>query len=200
MRSANPDKKAADLISFDAFADEEQGMSGHGGLALPTSGPSGSNSTSPMQDNNLSPGGLPLDLFSTPSSAPAPNAMSSLFATSSASAAPKQDPMAFFRNTPPIQAQAQQPPPGYPQAQYGYATNGSVGGGWANSNGNGNGTPRSATPSSFAPMQAQPQQSRQGLAANSSGTGQLSRQQQQPPQQQTAQKKDAFADLVNLMD
>ena len=72
VEQTNPNQKAADLISFDAFADDEP-MSGDGGLALPASGPSTSS-------------GLPLDLFSAPSPSPTP-------------APARQDPMAFF-NTP----------------------------------------------------------------------------------------------------
>lgn len=90
--STNPNQKAADLISFDAFADDEP-MSGDGGLALPTATSAPSTSS-----------GLPLDLFSAPSPSPTP---------APAQAQQKQDPMAFFNTTTPFVPASSMQPMGY---------------------------------------------------------------------------------------
>jgi ADP-ribosylation factor-binding protein GGA len=196
---ANPNQKAADLISFDAFADEEQGMSGDGGLSLPTAGGTQNNNSS------MAAGGLPLDLFSSPSPAPTSD-LSSLFASSSSTQAPKQDPMAFFNTSSAplqpihqqqIQPQRSQSPYGMPAQQPSSGMSGfGFGTGIA---GQQQHQLRSGTPTSagFAPMQ--PQQPAQGYSVPSQNgqggpmAGGQAQTQGQP------KKKDAFADLVDLM-
>jgi hypothetical protein len=191
--SSNPDQKAADLISFDAFADEEQGMSGHGGLALPNAG--GSNPAA-ANNANMSSSGLPLDLFSSPSPSPTPNPMSTMFSSSSSSTPARQDPMAFFNTSAPIQhsipqyqaqgAQRSQSPYGMPATQQGMGGGFGFGSGIAGQQQHQLGT---------APLQPQ-QQQQQGysLSPQPPQNGQ-----QKPGQGQQGQKKDAFADLVDLM-
>lgn len=88
--------KGNDLISFDAFADDEDS----GGLALPSGSAAAPSATNP----GFTAGGLPLDLFApSPSNSPAP--------AQAASAGPstqRKDPMAFFNSTPSQTAQPQQ--------------------------------------------------------------------------------------------
>lgn len=185
--SSNPNQKAADLISFDAFADEEQGMSGHGGLALPNAG--GSNPAA-ANNANMSSSGLPLDLFSSPSPSPTPNPMSTMFSSSSSSTPARQDPMAFFNTSAHIQqsipqyqaqgAQRSQSPYGMPATQQG------MGGGFGFGSGIAG---QQQHQLETAPLQ--PQQQQQGYS--------LSPQPPQNGQQKPGQKKDAFADLVDLM-
>lgn len=182
--SANPNQKAADLISFDAFADDadETPLSGNGGLSLPPDSLSAapSSSTSAMTSS-----GLPLDLFSAPS----PSSSPGIPAYSSSSATPKQDPMAFFGQNPPPQAQ----PPAF---------NSTFGGSIPSPR---TGLPGSQQRQAIYPMGFQSMTptgfslSPQPAQSNGAGTGQQSQQQRQQQQQQQGQKKDAFSDLVDLM-
>jgi ADP-ribosylation factor-binding protein GGA len=176
IQSAKPNKKASDLISFDAFADDEAPLSGHGGLSLPSDTSNQASSSSDLA--GLSSSGLPLDLFSAPSPSPSP----ALLGTG---ASGRQDPMAFFRNQPQQTVQPSyggmggisglgqsQPPPLQQQSSFGGFN--------------------AAPGYSLTPQTAPPIQPTQPI---------------QPPQQQTrtngtgqqAGKKDAFADLVDLM-
>jgi ADP-ribosylation factor-binding protein GGA len=66
VASANPNQKAADLISFDAFADEGP-LSGDGGLSLP---PDSGSASSYRNQAAMTSSGLPLDLFTAPSPTP----------------------------------------------------------------------------------------------------------------------------------
>ncbi|WVF70040.1 hypothetical protein IAT40_004827 [Kwoniella sp. CBS 6097] len=202
VEANNPNKKAADLISFDAFADDEPSSStsvggGGGGLALPTD-------TTPSTSNaGMTAAGLPFDLFApSPSASPSP-ASGSAFSSSSFGGQPqhqqRQDPMAFFNTAPsqqPIHQQQQQQQQSYggfggfqsqpPQYQYQQQQQ-----------------QHSQPNYGFPPIQ--PPQSVQGYSLSSQPTSNNGRQngqsaqtkQNQPP---AAQKKDAFADLVNLMD
>lgn len=176
-RSANPNKKAADLISFDAFADDEGPLSGNGGLALPEAGASSSASA-------MTASGLPVDLFSTPSPANSPGFFN-ISSSSSVPPAQRQNPMAFFQNTPPPQAT---PPP--QQQQFG----GGLGGLGGMGMGVGSLSPQPRTPTQGFQPQVQgygvPTQPSQPLQPTR-GSGQQTAGQQP--------KKDAFADLVDLM-
>ncbi|WVQ97843.1 hypothetical protein IAU59_004958 [Kwoniella sp. CBS 9459] len=201
VEANNPNKKAADLISFDAFADEEPSSSsstgGGGGLALPTD-------TTPAAYNaGMTAAGLPLDLFApSPTASPSP-ASGSAFSSSSYGGSQsqhqqRQDPMAFFNTAPPPQPiqpqhqqqQHQQPnfggfggfqsqpqPQQYQQQQPSY------------------GFPPIQLPQAVPGYSLSPQPTPNSGRQN--GQSAQQQQQQQPP---AAQKKDAFADLVNLMD
>ncbi|KAK1926521.1 Golgi to vacuole transport-related protein [Papiliotrema laurentii] len=201
--ATNPNQQAADLISFDAFADDEAPLSGQGGLSLPTDAAQASSSAGPS--SQFSSAGLPLDLFSAPSPVPSPG-----LGGRTSSGAPKQDPMAFFRTQPPLQPQPQ-------PAQQQFGGLGGLGG------------LGSFGQSSSTQQPQQPQQHQQPLgwpAASSQQTapagyslspqpavrpiqpqqqqpqwsnGQPTQSQPQAQQSQQAQKKDAFADLVDLM-
>ncbi|KAL7418583.1 ARF-binding protein [Cryptotrichosporon argae] len=171
VEAANPNQKAADLISFDAFADDadEAPLSGHGGLALPSGTAAAPSATEP----GLTASGLPLDLFSAASPAPACPAAPAL-----ASPAHRQDPMVFFNTQQPLVPQ--------PSASPAFGGLGSL-----------HSAPPPAAPSSYsAPPAAAdysvPPQPSPVLSIN--GT----RQQPAQPQPQPP-KKDAFADLVDLM-
>ncbi|WWD22151.1 hypothetical protein CI109_106640 [Kwoniella shandongensis] len=173
----NPNQKAADLISFDAFADDEP-MSGTGGLSLPSD-------TTPSSSNaGMTNAGLPLDLFApSPSASPGPAGLVSF-----GGSAPhqKQDPMSFF-NTAPAQPQQPQAGPSYNMGSFQSAPQ-----------------QRQPTTSQFnIPLPIQPSSSSQPLGYSLSPQPAATRpnggQQQQQQQQQPQQKKDAFADLVDLM-
>ncbi|ODO03179.1 hypothetical protein I350_06024 [Cryptococcus amylolentus CBS 6273] len=176
--SSNPNQKAADLISFDAFDDEPAPSGAVGGLSLPAD--SSSNA-------GMSTAGLPLDLFApSPAATPSPAASSSVNNTSQ-----RQDPMAFF-NTPQPPAQ---PAQAWGQPQQSASTNFGAFGGLgqlqqpaasSSSSSFGFQPSQSSTPAGYSlpPQQAQPQ-----AATNA----------QQGQQQGQGQKKDAFADLVDLM-
>jgi hypothetical protein len=105
--------------------------------------------------------------------------------------------MAFFQNNAPMQSHPiqQQNSFGMPSMQPAPA-NGSSGVGFG-SNIGAMQPQRGGTPSSFAPLQ--PQSSGYSLSPQPNMNGQRPQTQQQQPPQST-QKKDAFADLVNLMD
>lgn len=193
-----------DLISFDAFADDDEQPSG--GLALPSGSQAAPSTTNP----GFTAGGLPLDLFATPSpsGSPAPGP-----STSSGPSQPRKDPMAFFNqpsqpsqpvqpqpqygglgglgslqtSTPPVQSQSpffqqSQPTPPLFGGSQPSASASPAGGNFP-----GYSVPTSSngfsSPSGF-PAQQQPAQS----------TPQAQQQQQQQPK-----KNDAFADLVDLM-
>lgn len=199
VEQSNPTSKANDLINFDVFADDEPAG---GGLALP----SGSAAEASASNPGFTTGGLPLDLFGpSPSGSPAP---AEPYHVPSAASSSRVDPMSFFNSAPTqpsLFAQqntgssspfgqaspAPQASPSYPQAQTSQVF----------------GQPLQ---SQQAQAQAAQQQQFGGLFA-----------QQQPPQQQQQQqtqaqfgfgglsaaptapaqpaKKDAFADLVDLM-
>ena len=198
----NPNKKAADLISFDAFADDEGqlSMSGDGGLSL-SSDNSNNASSSSAPPAATAPGGLTLDLFSAPSPTPSPGP--SFFTpayTNSTSQAPRQDPMAFF-NTSPAQSRPQQQ---QSQQRYGPTANTDFFGSFSSG-------PQGTTSSGFGgsqqSQQRPPQQQQQGNSV-STPTMQPTQQtqnrntnpnQSQTQQQQQQKKPDAFADLVDLM-
>lgn len=182
--------KKNDLISFDGFADDDN----NGGVALPSGDDAAASSSNP----GFTAGGLPLDLFApSPSASPAPGP--------SAPQGQKTNPMAFF-NTQPQQPQ----PPQYGQQQFGGL--GSLQ------------QPQQQQaqqygqqqPAGFGGFQQQPQQwqqpqqpqqqwqqpapSAQGYSVPPSNGQPQQPQPQQPQQQQSAQpKKDAFADLVDLL-
>jgi ADP-ribosylation factor-binding protein GGA len=175
----NPNRKASDLISFDAFADEddESPMSGDGGLSLPT-GPTASTSTTAMTSS-----GLPLDLFSAPSPSPSPALAYGGSYPSLSTSNVKQDPMAFFRNTPTIQAQP------YSPAQS--SNMGSLAGlGGMRSMSLNSPVQQHIQPPlvGYSVTPPQPQANANGKRDGASSA--------QPAQ---GQKKDAFADLVDLM-
>jgi ADP-ribosylation factor-binding protein GGA len=198
----NPNKKAADLISFDAFADDEGqlSMSGDGGLSLPSDNTNNASSSS-APPAATAPGGLPLDLFSAPSPTPSPGP--SFFTpaySNSTSQAPRQDPMAFF-NTSPAQTQQQ------PQQRYGPTANTDFFGSFSSA-------PQGTSSSGFGGSQQsqqrppQQQQQQQGYSVSTPMMQPTQAQQNrntnpnqnQTQQQQQQQKKpDAFADLVDLM-
>lgn len=196
--SSSQNRGGNDLISFDAFADDDEEPSG--GLALPSGSQAAPSTTNP----GFTAGGLPLDLFATPSPAgsPAPGA-----STSSGPSQPRKDPMAFFNQpSQPVQPQPQygglgalgslqtstpqqsffqtsQPTPplfGGSQPSASASPAGSAFPGFSvptSSNG-------FSSPSAF-PAQQQPTQTTQQPA--------------QQQQQQQPKKNDAFADLVDLM-
>ncbi|ORX34513.1 hypothetical protein BD324DRAFT_604723 [Kockovaella imperatae] len=155
VEASNPNKKAADLISFDAFADDEP-MGG--GVSLPAD--AGSSSA------GMTSSGLPLDLFTAPSPTPSPG-----LAPERKVSGQRTNPMDFF-NIPGPQgsmgwnsgrsAQVQQQP------MQGYSL-----------------SPAPQSTAAYAPQQPQQQAPQQAP---------------QPAPQPPQPKKDAFADLVNLMD
>lgn len=158
MNRHNPNKKAADLISFDAFADDEgqMSMSGDGGLSLPSD--NNASSSAPPTATATAPGGLPLDLFSAPSPTPSPGP--SFFSqTSSSSQVQRQDPMAFF-NTP-SQPQA-------PAQRYGPSATpdffGSFGSGSNQGQGQGSSSPYGGFQPQQSTQQRPPQQQQQGYS------------------------------------
>lgn len=198
VESANPNKKAADLISFDAFADDEEPLSGDGGLALPSDAAGGSSGSA------MTSSGLPLDLFSSPS----PTTTPALTAHSTGPSVPRQDPMAFFKNTPPSPARPGHSSMGSMGGLGGMSGMGGMGGmgGMNSSSSMQFGSMQSAPPpTGFPGYSLSPQPS-----TNAYTNGQQISQQplqpssnqspQRPAQPPAAQKKDAFADLVNLMD
>ncbi|KAK4689808.1 ADP-ribosylation factor-binding protein GGA, partial [Tremellales sp. Uapishka_1] len=179
----NPNQKAADLISFDAFADEAP-MSGDGGLSLPMDGASSSLSTA--TNVGLTSSGLPLDLFSAPSPSPSP------LPSSSSSGGMRQNPMDFFKtSTSPLQPQ--QSTFGQPQQSTfeGPGGRGGFGGGIGGS------TTTSQPPTGYSLSPQPSAQFPQPIRPSHAIQPPTSRQQQQVP---PPPKKDAFADLVNLMD
>jgi len=197
--SANPNQKAADLISFDAFADDEGPLSGDGGLSLPAdSAPSSSSA-------GLTAGGLPLDLFSAPSPSPSPSlgGYNSGLGGSSSSSQPKPDPMSFFRNPqqapqslgsinigalnrmgPSSSSSSQTRPQAYPPSNFGLPIP-------PPSGSTSFGLPPPQNPQGYS-LSPQPSPKPNGGSASNGSSTQQS-QPQQPP------KKDAFADLVDLM-
>ncbi|EIW65480.1 hypothetical protein TREMEDRAFT_72591 [Tremella mesenterica DSM 1558] len=179
VESANPNQKAADLISFDAFADEDlEGRTGQGGLSLPTDMAGSSTSA------GLTSSGLPLDLFSAPSPAPSPNSSGK----ASTSGHARQDPMAFFATKP-----AQSPSGPGVGSDTGF-------GNLLFPSGSTFSPPQPST--GFAPSLQPPAPtvgyslSPQPTTPGTNGTGQSGSQGQG---QGKGQKKDAFADLVDLM-
>ena len=207
--SANPNKKAADLISFDAFADDEAPLSGDGSLALPSGSTQASSSASGSASAGFSSSGLPLDLFSAPSPASSP-AFSN---TTTSTGAPRQDPMAFFNTAPSSSSQVPayqqsfaglgsfaqapqpqqqqygganfiQPQPQQPSQQWGFQS------------------PQASSPApagySLSPQPAQPAQ-QSLLGSNGTSTPQQPISPAPAPAQNQAKKNDAFADLVDLM-
>ncbi|OCF37547.1 VHS domain-containing protein [Kwoniella heveanensis BCC8398] len=189
VEANNPSKKAADLISFDAFADDEPSSStsgGGGGLALPTD-------TTPSASNaGMTAAGLPFDLFApSPSASPAPASgpgfPSSSFGGPSHQQQQRQGPMAFFNTAPPPQPIHQQPQ----QQNFG---------GFGGFQSQPQPYQQQSQPNyGFPPIQP-PAQPVQGYSLSPQPSSNAGRQNGQPPQQPAAQKKDAFADLVNLMD
>lgn len=194
--------KQNDLISFDAFADDDEAPASGGGLSLPTGAGAAPSASNP----GFTAGGLPLDLFApSPSSSPAPG-------PSQHSQRPQQNPMDFFNTTsqPPAygggfqqqqqfqpQQQQQFGQPQYQQqqqypAQPQYPTHGQF-------------------QAQQQPKPATPQQAQFGLGGGSltptatgyavpAGNGHSATSSPAPaPQQQQQKKPDAFADLVDLM-
>ena len=207
--SANPNKKAADLISFDAFAHEEP-MSGDGSLSLPSDSAQ-SSSAQATPGAEMSSAGLPLDLFSAPSPTPSPGfGLPAGTSHSHSAGKQKQDPMAFF-NTP-VSAQ---PSPSH-GSQFGMGGMGMrMGMGQHQqqqqqhqqrvpSNGMDNGlggtfggmgqTQQPTTPMGYSLSPSQPTNIGAG-----SGTSTPQPSQQSGQQQLGHKKPDAFADLVDLM-
>ncbi|WVR04451.1 hypothetical protein IAU60_001454 [Kwoniella sp. DSM 27419] len=192
VEANNPNKKASDLISFDAFADDEPeaSSSSGGGLALP------SDTTT---NAGMTTAGLPFDLFApSPAASPAPTASagpSSHFGYGGQQQ--RQDPMAFFNTAP----QMSHPQPQYQQQQQ--SAYGGLGGlghfgsqpaqapPYGQQNQFGLASAPIATPSSGYSLSPQPPAPRQNGQPPALAPA-------QPPGQ--AAKKDAFADLVNLMD
>lgn len=180
----NPNQKVADLISFDAF-DDEPASSSSGGVTLPADNiPSTSNV-------GMTTSGLPLDLF-----APSPVATPSPAGSSTVGAAgqkQKQDPMAFFNTASPQPASAfgglgglQQPTPNMNNNDFGF-------GGFQAS--------QSSSPAVGYSLSPQPAavSSQQFIQPQQPQQYQSQQQPQQQQQQQQQAKKDAFADLVDLM-
>lgn len=185
--SASANRGGNDLISFDAFADDEEPASG--GLALPSGSQAAPSTTNP----GFTAGGLPLDLFATPSpsGSPAPSAPSS-----AGPSQPRKDPMAFFN---------QPSQPAQPQPQYG----GLGGLGTLQSQPSSTQqlffqqTNQPTPPPYVGPQQSAPTSSN-GFStptAFQQTPQQPNAVPQQPSQQQQQQpkKNDAFADLVDLM-
>ncbi|WWD00344.1 hypothetical protein V866_007256 [Kwoniella sp. B9012] len=196
VEANNPNKKAADLISFDAFADDDQPSSSTsstgGGLALPAD---------TSNNAGMTAAGLPFDLFApSPSGSPSPAAGpsgSGISAFGSQTQHQRQNPMDFF-NTPtssssfPLQQQQQYQQQQQPNYNGGFGGFQSQLQPFQQQQSNYGFQQQPAQPSPSIPgYSLQPQQPQQN--------GQNQRPQQQPQPQQT-QKKDAFADLVNLMD
>ncbi|WWC67716.1 uncharacterized protein I206_101628 [Kwoniella pini CBS 10737] len=189
VEANNPNKKASDLINFDAFADDEPSSSSSpgGGLALPSDA---TTSTSA----GMTAAGLPFDLFApSPSASPSPAGPSNgIFSNPQQHQQQRTNPMDFFNTPSPNQFQQQQMY--QPQAQSNY--NGGFGGFQQ---------PQQQQQPNYGfgqPPQSQIQPIQGYSLTPNTQNGQRSQpppQQAQPPQPQ-AQKKDAFADLVNLMD
>lgn len=209
VEQANPTSTHNDLISFDAFADDNDDSvaAAGGGLALPTG-----NAAAPSTSNpGFTAGGLPLDLFApSPSGSPAPPA---------AGPSSRMDPMALFNTAPSQpsffapqgqQQQAQQASPFGQSSPFGQASPAAQASPSFN---------QQASPSYGQPLQQQQPAQAMGQFDGLFSTQPAQQQQQQPPQfnfaglspapsnghsgspapaQQPA-KKDAFADLVDLM-
>ncbi|OXM79640.1 VHS domain-containing protein [Cryptococcus neoformans Bt63] len=180
----NPNQKVADLISFDAF-DDEPASSSSGGVTLPADNiPSTSNV-------GMTTSGLPLDLFApSPVATPSPAGSS---AVGAAGQKQKQDPMAFFNTASPQPASAfgglgglQQPTPNTNNNNFGF-------GGFQAS--------QSSSPAVGYSLSPQPAavSSQQFIQPQQPQQYQSQQQPQQQQQQQQQAKKDAFADLVDLM-
>ncbi|BEJ13198.1 hypothetical protein CspHIS471_0303720 [Cutaneotrichosporon sp. HIS471] len=204
-QQSNPAKKANDLISFDAFGDDED----TGGVSLPSGGDAAPSSSNP----GFTAGGLPLDLFApSPSHSPAPAAGPSqpnrinpmdFFNVSSSSSQPQQQQQFGGMGMGGVGG-FQQPPPLQQQQQWGQQSGGTGGFGgpqqqWTQ--------PQQQWAQQTQQQWGQPQQqfgspaltpNATGYAAPSPPTNGTSSprptQQQQPPK-----KNDAFADLVDLM-
>ena len=187
----NPNQKAADLISFDAFADDEdeKPLSGHGGLSLPT-GPS---DTATSSGAGMTSSGLPLDLFTAPSPTPSPG-LGSTSRNVSGSGGMKQNPMDFF-NVPSQPSFGQQRTPSMGMGGIGRPSGAGAGyqGGMSNQFG-GMGNGANVQGYSLGPTSPQSNGRTAPIQQPSQPPTQPPAQTQQPP------KKDAFADLVNLMD
>jgi hypothetical protein len=176
--------KTNDLISFDAFADDEPS---DGGLALPSGNAAAPSSSNP----GFTTGGLPLDLFApSPSGSPAPPSASS----PGLSQAQRKDPMAFFNMSAPMQ----------PQQQYGNQSSGM--GGFAQPQQQQQSQQQFGGLGGFAQPQQQQQQyqpqfqHQPQLAQPHFGFGGSALTPTSPaPASAQTQKKDAFADLVDLM-
>ncbi|KIY35458.1 VHS domain-containing protein [Cryptococcus gattii E566] len=184
----NPNQKVADLISFDA-ADDEPASSSFGGVTLPADNiPSTSNV-------GMTTAGLPLDLFApSPVATPSPAGSST---TGAAGQKQMQDPMAFFNTVSPQPQAVQQGS----QSASGFGGLGALQQPTPNTNNNNFGfggfqASQSSSPAVGYSLSPQP-------AALSSQQFIQPQQPQQPqqsqPQQQQQTKKDAFADLVDLM-
>ncbi|WRT64989.1 uncharacterized protein IL334_001930 [Kwoniella shivajii] len=207
VEANNPNKKAADLISFDAFADDEDPSSSStsqgGGLHLPA------DMTPSTSNAGMTAAGLPFDLFApSPSASPSPgsgpsgiSSFGGLQSLQQQTSQQRVNPMDLFNSPNTLNQQQQQqqqytpnysagfggfqqPPPPPPQQQqqrqppnYGYQ-------------------PSQPSPISGYSLSPQPpvQQQQQQQQQRQNGSAQNQRPPQQPP------KKDAFADLVNLMD
>lgn len=186
IRSLNPQNKPPDLISFDVFGDD----SNLNALSPDTPGAYASEPAA-----SAAPGGLPLDLFSS-------------FSSAGPSAAPskaRQDPMAFFNAPQPMQPQssgfqqASQNNFGMPsmqqpiqQQQQSASNNMFAGLDFGNSSSAASG---SSTPSNgFGVGISLPLTPSNAGGAPANGSRQVTGQQ---PQAQPAAKKDPFADLAN---
>nr|XP_018265704.1 VHS domain-containing protein [Kwoniella dejecticola CBS 10117]OBR87862.1 VHS domain-containing protein [Kwoniella dejecticola CBS 10117] len=210
VEANNPNKKAADLINFDAFAEDEPSSSsstggGGGGLALP------SDSTA-STSAGMTAAGLPFDLFApSPSASPAPSSSNGMFSNPQHIQQQRTNPMDFFNTPSPNQYQQQQqqqqqsyqpqqqqqhPPPGYnggfgglqqppqqQQANYGFGQ-----------------PPQQAQTQFQQPIQGYSLSPNTNTHPQNGQRSQTPQQSSQPPAQAQPQKKDAFADLVNLMD
>ncbi|WVW78681.1 hypothetical protein I302_100641 [Kwoniella bestiolae CBS 10118] len=179
VEAHNPNKKAADLISFDAFADDDEPSSSTsagqgGGLALPADS---------SNNAGMTAAGLPFDLFApSPSGSPSPAGPSGVSAFGSQPSQQRQNPMDFFNN----------PSPSFPQQQ-----TPSYNGGFGGFQQSQPQQPQQYQPNYGFQQPSQPSPSAQPLQGYSLQP--QNGQNQRPPQPQP-QKKDAFADLVNLMD
>ena len=219
---ANPNQKAADLISFDAFADDEdeKPLSGHGGLSLPVDNPPSSSSSSGA---GMTSSGLPLDLFTAPSPAPSPGLSS--HSSARVPSGQMRNPMDFFNTATPSQSPQQPNFGGGMQGSHGgfggmsgsgSGMRGASGGGTNGQNagnewssGMGPTMPSGQTPN-YGRSQELQQPNVQGYSLSPSTPQTNGRtaskpstpvtQSQQSQQPAPAQKRDAFADLVNLMD
>lgn len=199
-------KKANDLISFDAFGDDEDA----GGVSLPSGGDAAPSSSNP----GFTAGGLPLDLFApSPSNSPAPGA--------GPSQPNRTNPMDFF-NTSTLSPQPQQQQMGGMGMGMGMGGMGVMGGlqqqqppqqqqqQWGQQSGGFGGPQQQQQWAQQTQQQwGQPQQQFGSPAPNPNATGYTvpsqptndssSSSSPRLAQQQPAKKNDAFADLVDLM-
>ncbi|TXT11106.1 hypothetical protein VHUM_01857 [Vanrija humicola] len=208
--------KQNDLISFDAFADDDE-TPASGGLALP----SGAGAAPSTSNPGFTAGGLPLDLFApSPSASPAPG-------PSQQAQRPQQNPMDFFNTSsqPPVYGggfqQQQQQQFGQPQQQFGqpqqqFGQPQQQYGQQQYQQQQFSAQPQYPAHNQFQAQQQQPkpatpQQAQFGLGGSltptatgytvPAGNGHSATSSPAPaqPQQQQQKKPDAFADLVDLM-